>query len=65
MDIGLPPAATTWSFHQDPKYDVLRARGFKIYEKTAGMFLVYKAGMLMRHFNTFYTTQFIVVCFVS
>lgn len=27
---------------KDPKYDVLRARGFKIYEKTAGMFLVYK-----------------------
>ncbi|CAJ1376181.1 unnamed protein product [Effrenium voratum] len=25
-----------------PEYDVLRARGFKIYEKTAGMFLVYK-----------------------
>lgn len=28
---------------QGPEYDVLRARGFKIYEKTAGMFLVYKA----------------------
>ena len=28
---------------QGPEYDVLRSRHFKIYEKTAGMFLVYKA----------------------
>ena len=56
MDIGPafgPAATTTWSFHpQGPAYDVLRARGFKIYEKTAGMFLVYKAGNFGGTFDT-------------
>ena len=28
-----------------PEFDELRKRGFRIYEKTAGMFLVYKAGV--------------------